>query len=98
MEKKTKLASGSMVYRYSPEVISRVNSDKSLSILHLGQYNCYYCLDGVALEFWKMIDGKKSVAHLVDKLQRKYPAHAKQIPTKVSGWIRDFKKYKLLAC
>ncbi|MBI3555998.1 MAG: PqqD family protein [Deltaproteobacteria bacterium] len=81
----------------SPEVLSRKTQDQALHVLHLSQYDVYYSIEGVALELWTMIDGKKTPDNLVKTLQRKHPAHAAKVPAKVKTWLTQFKKHGLIS-
>lgn len=78
------------------EVLARLNVDRTLSVLHLEQYDVYYNISGVALECFQLIDGKKTEADIVVALQKRYPDESKKVPRKVNDWVREFKKFGLI--
>jgi hypothetical protein len=66
-------------------VISRVNSDQTVSIVNLELDSVCYSLDGIAAGIWGEIDGKKSLEDIRNLMIKKYDPP-------ISQFDKDFKK------
>ncbi len=60
--------SESSVINLQESVISRVNPDKTVSIVNIELDDICYSLNGIAAEIWSSIDGKKSIKKIKDKI------------------------------
>ncbi len=56
----------------------------------------YFELDEIALTIWQMLDGKKSVAKVVDTLAKKYSCPLKTVERDVMGFLAELRKRKLI--
>ena len=84
------------VLKVNENVISRRNSDNTFSIISIDNEENYFSLDGVAAEFWSMIDGKNSVQNISKKLFSKYDYSAKDFNASVEKLLKDLLKSKLI--
>lgn len=59
--------------RYSNEVISRHDAiEKKVTVLVFDNPKYHFVLDGVAAEFWALIDGKRSLLKIIAELAQKH--------------------------
>lgn len=56
----------------------------------------YFELDEIALTIWGMLDGKRSVAKVVDSLAQKYSCPRKTVEKDVMGFLAELRKRKLI--
>ncbi len=55
-------------YKRATNTISKLQADGSLSIINLDCFESYFRLDGWALHYWKMLDGKLSQAEIIRQI------------------------------
>ena len=56
----------------------------------------YFELDEIALAIWRMLDGKLSLAEVVDKLARAYESPRKTVERDVVAFVSELRKRKLI--
>lgn len=92
------LAKKTAPLKKSSRIVERAaNTGDHLAVLHLDHYQTYLEIDGVAREFWELIDNKKTLPDIVAVLQKRYPKDAKEVSKRVTSWSQALKKHKLLA-
>lgn len=76
-------------------LLERVNEGPTISIMDLENEESLFVLDGLSAELWQLIDGKKSLLQIKQKLNQKknLPARFSQDVAKL---IQDLKQEKLL--
>ncbi len=94
---KSKNMNAATVLKPAGEVLCRKNPDGGVSILHLGQDDVFYALDGVSAEFWSLLNGRDSIASITDRLKKKYNPPAGQIEKDVKKLVEDLMKEELVS-
>ena len=69
--KKNKVSDDSII-NLQESIISRVNPDKTVSIVNIELDDTCYSLDGIAAEIWTLINGKNSVSKIKSNIMKKH--------------------------
>ena len=84
------------IYRHSDEVISRKNPDGSVSIMHFDNERYFFSITGIAAEFWSLLDGKRTIPNLQERLAKKHKVAPEKLSHPVQKLIRELTKEKLV--
>jgi hypothetical protein len=77
-------------------IISRVNPNKTVSIVNLELDDTCYSLDGIAADAWVLIDGQNSLNHIKTKLVRKHQPPIDKFNHDFEKLIKTLKKENLI--
>ncbi len=92
----TSKAKDSVIPALQESIISRVNPDKTVSIISLELDDFCYSLDGVAAEFWTLIDGKRSLKVIKSSITKKHSPPKEQFEADVSRLLEVLEKENLI--
>ena len=70
--KSTKTIADDAVFKIPRTILSRKNSDGSVSMIKLEKDKNFYTLDGFAAEVWGMLNGKQTLKQIKQKLIKKH--------------------------
>jgi len=88
---------GKVVPSLQESVISRTNSDNTVSIVNLELDDVCYSLDGIAAEIWTQIDGKNTLEKIKDSMIKKHKPPIDQFDGDFSNLFHKLSDEKLIA-
>lgn len=74
------------------DAISRDHGDGLVSVLPHSAHDYYFVIDGIAAEFWKMIDGVATVQEIVNKLSQRYGVSESKLMRDVTSFLKELRK------
>lgn len=77
-------------------IISRVNSDQTVSIVNLELDDVCFTLDGIAAEVWAEIDGEKSVEQISAKMIDKHHPPLKKFKLDLENLLKQLQEENLI--
>lgn len=78
------------------DLLARRNNDGSVAIMQLNNDEFFFVLDGIAAEFWVLIDGATSLTSIKERLVRKHKPPAAQFEKDVAQLVTDLKTERLV--
>jgi hypothetical protein len=84
------------VLRVEQDLLARKNTDGSLAIMRLDNDESFFILDGIAAEFWAMIDGNSPISTLKQQLVRKHQPPVVEFDRDVARLVTELKKERLV--
>jgi hypothetical protein len=93
--KKNKLDFASK-YKVSKFVLSKVNREGVITLMHIEEYEYFYTISGVATQLWLMLDGKRTLEENLDRLSKKTNTPARKLRVEVAQFLKDLLKEKLV--
>jgi hypothetical protein len=94
--KKANRVPESAVLSKSNDVLSRKNFDGSVAVLHLLNDEYFFTLDGIAAEFWTMIDGRTPLDEIKSRLIEKHKPPVKRFEADVQKLITNLRNKELI--
>jgi hypothetical protein len=88
------------VLRKNPDMVSRMIDDETILLpiyKSSDQINCIYNLNKVASRVWELIDGKKTLPEIKEKLLKEFDATPREIDQEMQKLLKDLKEIKALA-
>jgi hypothetical protein len=90
-------ASDATVLQRHSEVLSRRNADGTVAMLRLDSDDSFYTIDGIAAEFWLLIDDKLSIGQIKEKLVKRFQPPAPRFDRDVQTLVSELVKEKLVS-
>lgn len=88
-----------VVYKKNKDVVTR-DIDGELFLLPLirtrEEINALFTLSGVGPQIWEMIDGKRSLKNIKDKLADEYDIPAETIEKDLEAFIKDAREINII--
>jgi hypothetical protein len=94
--KKNKKAQENLIPLLHESVISRINSDKTVSIVNLELDDTCFSLDGIAADAWILIDGENSLDNIKNRLIKKHRPPLEKFNQDFDKLIKKLKKENLI--
>jgi len=88
--------SAAEVLKRSPKLISRKNNDGTVAVMSIESDDCIFSLDGIAAEFWMLIDGKRSVEKICKDLIKKHDPPLARFEKDVQKLIKSLRDARLI--
>jgi hypothetical protein len=85
------------VPKKSSSVISRRNPDGTFALMHLEQEEHLFSLDGIAAEFWDLMDSRRSLEQIKRLLIQKHSPPLKRFELDLSKLIKSLRKADLIS-
>jgi hypothetical protein len=87
---------GSQVYRKCPDVLGRMNRLGEVAVLHFGQGERYFKIDGLAAEVWTLIDGSTDLGEIKSTLHGKYEISPSFLNRSLTRFISKLQRLELI--
>ena len=84
------------IYRRSDRTMSRKAQDGSIAIMHGDNEADFFSIDGLAAEFWCLLDGKASLSRLQEQLALQHRVEVSELAEPVKELIRELIQEKLI--
>lgn len=84
------------VLKRNSDVLARRNTDGTIAVLRLDSDDSFYTIDGIAAEFWSLIDDKASIEEIKDKLAKRYRPPAERFSRDVKSLVNELLREKLI--
>jgi len=87
------------VLRKNPDVITRVILDETIILpvyKKAKEINCIYSLNKVASMVWEMIDGKKSIAVIKERISKEFNTTPNKVENKLNKLLKELKEIKAI--
>jgi hypothetical protein len=84
------------VFKVSTDVFWKKNLDGTVAVLPLQSDECFYTLDAIAAEFWTLLDGKRSVADIKQKLAKKHKISIDYFDKEITQLLAEMKKLQII--
>lgn len=81
-----------MVLRKNPDMVSRVIDDETILVpiyKTSEEANCIYTLNKVASRVWELIDDKRTLAQIKDKVLEEFDATPKEVDREIQKLLKD---------
>ena len=91
--------SGTAVVRKNKGIVTRVMEGETILLpiyKTSDEINCIYTLNKVASRVWELIDGKRTLAELKEKLLKEFDATPAEIDREMKKLLEDLKKIKAI--
>ena len=98
MKKKIRLTSFKdvTVFQRHENVLARKNSDGTIRLLKMDNDEHFFTIYGFAASAWTLIDGKKSLNEIMDKLKKSHPKKKHVQKENLNVFIKDLLKEGLI--
>ena len=87
------------VLKKSRDIVARTIEDETI-LMPLyktsDEINCIYTLNDVGARIWELIDGKRSLTQIKNKLSKEFDSSAKEIDKELNKFLQDLKKIKAI--
>ena len=83
-------------YKKAPDILQKENKDGSVTVLNVLDEDYYFIIDAIAAEFWKMVDGKKSVSDIKKALINKHRPPPQAFERGLKACIKKLEKHQLI--
>jgi hypothetical protein len=83
----------------NPDMVSRVIDDETVLLpiyKSSDEINCIYNLNKVASRVWELIDGKKTLPEIKEKLLEEFDATPKEIDKEMQKLLKELKEIKAI--
>lgn len=80
----------------SPDVLARRAQDGVISVLRLDDDRYFYQIDGIAAEFWQLMNGKRTLEQIKRKLILKHKPPLARFEQSVTRFLADLRREKLI--
>jgi len=77
------------------DILFRRNEKNEILIMHLEELESYYCIDGIAADFWELIDGKRSTDEICGILAKRHEEDQAYIASNAKKLLTQLKKFGL---
>ena len=84
------------VFGRNTMLISRRQADRSVALMKLDDVDKFYRLDGIAADLWLLIDGKKALRDIKEKLIKSHRPPLEQFRRDVQMLVVDLLKHGLI--
>ena len=92
MKKKT-------VLRKNPDMVTRVIDDETILLpIYKSSYeiNCIYTLNKVASRVWEMIDGKRALPEIKDRVLREFDTTPSEMDKELQNLLKELREIKAI--
>jgi hypothetical protein len=87
------------VFKKNPDVAERKIDDEFILVpvcQSLEDVNCIYTLNEISGRIWELIDGKKSLKDIKEKLLEEYKVSPERLEEDVLGVVKEFEEIKCI--
>jgi hypothetical protein len=91
----TRSYSTKQIFEKFDDVIFRETHDGSVGVLRLSEADAYFKIENCAAQIWLLIDGKRTVSEIYDKVCAQSKRDLKEIESKGKKVFLDLAKMKL---
>lgn len=85
------------VLRKNSDMVTRVIEDETILMpiyKTSDEINCIYTLNKVASRVWELLDGKRSLVELKNKLLKEFDTTPKEVDSELEKLLKDLKEIK----
>ncbi|MBY0412666.1 MAG: PqqD family protein [Bdellovibrionales bacterium] len=97
MTKKTEKVKKPVCYQKNEWVVFRETANSQYLIVNLNDPDLFYEINGLAAEYWLMIDGKKNFNEICQKLHKKCKLDIEFIEDKANKLIKNLLEKNLIS-
>ncbi len=85
------------ILRKNKEIVTRVIEDETILLpiyKTSDEINCIYTLNKVASRVWELIDGKRTLTEIKDKLLKEFDTAPEEVDKEMEKFLKDLKEIK----
>ncbi len=87
---------GDVIFKKSPQILSRSVDDRTIAVVHLERHDLYFTIDEMAADCFEHFDGKTNLAKILNKLEIKYKADSKFLEKETQKFLTQLMNEKLI--
>ena len=87
------------VLKKNPNMVTRVIDDETILLpiyKTSEEINCIYALNKVASRVWEMIDGKRTLSEIKEKILKDFDTTPKEVDEQMDNLLKDLKQIKAI--
>ncbi len=91
---------GDIVLRKNKDIVTRVIEDETILMpiyKTSDEINCIYTLNKVASRVWELLDGKRTLTELKNKLLKEFDTTPEEVDKEIEKLLKDLKEIKAVA-
>jgi hypothetical protein len=95
--KRRKAMQENKVLKKNPNMVTRVIDDETILLpiyKTSKEINCIYTLNKVASRVWAMIDGKRTLSEIKDKVLKEFDTTPEEVDKEMQKLLKDLKEIK----